>query len=140
MIDVNNRGFTLVELLATVIILSIVIGIGTIAITSMINNAKNKNYDLLITNIKDGAEVYYQECKYANNSGITCSDDYTVTLGDLVTYGYVKGNSTDTDNKYTITNPLDDESISDCKIKITYSNGKVSVGAVTHSGSCPEEY
>ena len=137
----NNRGFTLVELLATLILLALVIGLGSVAITSLINNAKNKNYALLITNIKDGAEVYYQECKYANNSRITCTGNanngYTITLGELVTYGYVKGNSTDESKKYTIVNPLDDENIKNCQIKVTYTSGKTSVSAINPSGSCP---
>lgn len=140
MIGVNNRGFTLVELLATIVLLALVLSIGSIAITSIINSAKDKNYKLLITNVKDGAEVYYQECKYANNSGITCRDDFTITLGELLKYGYIKGNDTDSSDKYIIVNPLDEKNIGDCTIKITYSSGEVSVSAVNPSGSCPTEY
>ena len=133
----NNRGFTLIELLATIVLLALVLSIGSIAITSIIKNAKDKNYDLLITNIRDGAEVYYQECKYANNSGITCRDDMTITLGELLKYGYIKGNDTDSSSKYIITNPHDDENIGMCTIKITYSNGEVSVDTSESGGSCP---
>lgn len=136
----NNKGFTLIELLATIVLLVLVMGISAFAIVSVINNSKEKNYDLLITNIKDGAEVYYQECKYANNSGITCSSNGNVSLGDLVKYGYVKGNDQDNKGKYSLVNPNDNEPINSCVINVAFSGGKVRVSAVTTSGSCPTEY
>ena len=137
----NRKGFTLVELLATLIILAVVMSLGTYSIISIINNSKNKNYDLLISNIKDSAETYYQECRFANNSGITCTKDgdgYTTTLGDLVEYGYLKGNSTDDNKKYTIVNPLDDKSIATCQIRVSYNND-ITITAINPTGSCPTQ-
>ena len=144
----NQKGFTLVELLATIIILALMIGIGTYSITSIIRNSKQKNYENLIDSIKSGAETYYQECKYANNSGITCSYDngkYTTTLGDMVTYGYLKGNDTikteqnnNINGRYTIVNPNDNKSISNCAIEIAFTGGKIIVTDITNSGSCPK--
>lgn len=127
----NRKGFTLVELLATIAILAIVMGIATFSITAIIKNSKEKNYQLLITNIKDAAETYYQECKYSNNTGITCSKNNTdgslkTTLGELLTYGYLKGN--DTEGKNVITNPQKNNiDISSCSIIIKYNNGSISV-------------
>ncbi len=142
MINVNNKGFTLIELLATIVILVLVIGLGSYAITNIIKNSKEENYKLLVKNVKDAAELYYQECKFANsnNTGITCTSDWTVTLGNLVSYGYLKGNDTDSNKKFTIVNPKDNVNISSCKIKINYSGGKVNVSAVNPSGSCPTSY
>ena len=149
----NRKGFTLVELLATLVILAIVLSLGTYAITNIIKSSKEKNYDLLISNIRDGAEVYYQECKYSSkiapNSGITCNSitengvvKYQITLGDLVNYGYLKGNKQDESNykKFTIVNPNDDVSISDCEIRIALIDDKLVINAVNPSGSCPTEY
>lgn len=126
----NNKGFTLVELLATIAILAIVMGIATFSITAIIKNSKEKNYQLLITNIKDAAETYYQECKYSNNTGITCSKNndgsLKTTLGELLTYGYLKGNGTEGTN--VITNPQkNDTDISSCSIIIKYNNGSIKV-------------
>ena len=42
----NNLGFTLVELIATIVILALVMGISTYSISAIINNAKEKNYEL----------------------------------------------------------------------------------------------
>lgn len=141
----NRKGFTLVELIATLVILALVMSLGAYSIISIINNSKEKNYELLINNIKDGAETYYNECRFANNSGINCTkiDDgsYNISLGDMVKYGYIIGNSTNKDDdKYTIVNPNDEENISSCSINIKYENGKIIVSANTTSGSCPTEY
>ena len=126
----NNKGFTLVELLATIAILALVMGIATFSITAIIKNSKEKNYQLLITNIKDAAETYYQECKYSNNTGITCNNNtdgsLKTTLGELLTHGYLKGNGTEGTN--VITNPQkNDADISSCSIIIKYNNGSINV-------------
>ena len=137
----NRKGFTLIELLATLVILALVLSIGTYAVTNIIKKSKEENYKLLISNIKDAAELYYQECNFANkggnNTGILCREDGNVELGNLVEFGYLKGNKQDDDKKYTLVNPKDDENITGCTINVTYSGGKVIVNAVNPSGSCP---
>lgn len=145
--NMNNKGFTLIELIATLVLLVLVMGLGAISITKTIENSKTKDYELLIKNIKDASEVYYQECKYGNiDSNIIngCDDLDNVELGTLVKYGYLTGNSkiNDGTNKYTLVNPNDGESIIDCIIKINYDkdNGKVNVSAVNQTGSCPTSY
>jgi len=138
----NRKGFTLVELLATIVVLTLVLSISTYSVIAIIKNAKKNNYNLLIENIKDASELYYQECKYEydNNSGITCSTDGRVTLGDLVKYGYLKGNSTGSNDKYGIVNPLDNSDISSCVIQIDYQNGSLIVTSISDNSSCSFEY
>lgn len=135
----NKKGFTLVELIATIVVLALVVSIGAYAITNIINSAKEKNYELLIKNIIDASETYYQECKYkySNNSGITCNDN--VTLQDLVNYGYLKGNGTK-DDKMVIVNPKDNINIGECSIAIKYENGKLTIEDKTNNDSCPKKY
>jgi len=134
----NNKGFTLVELIATIVILGIVMSLGTYAIVNLINNSNEENYKLLIEEIKNAGELYYQECKYMKTDEMDC--DGTITLGYLVKYGYLKGNSSDNNDKYTIVNTKDDVDISDCGIKIAYVNGKINVDSVSSGESCPTEY
>lgn len=140
----NNYGFTLVELLATIVLLALVIGIASYSITAIVKNSKEKNYQLLINNIYDSAETYYQECKYTNNTGITCTKDdsgnLNTTLEDLLKYGYLKGNSTDDDKNQSIVNPNDNVNISTCQIKISYLSGTIKVEAINPTGSCPIAY
>lgn len=130
----NKKGFTLVELIATIVVLALVVSISAYAITNIINSAKEKNYDLLIKNIKDASETYYQECKY---SDITCND--TVTLQYLVDYGYLKGNGTK-DNKMVIVNPKDNKNIGECSIAVKYEDGKLTIEDKTNNDSCPKNY
>ena len=130
----NKKGFTLVELIATIVVLALVVSISAYAITNIINSAKEKNYELLIKNIKDASETYYQECKY---SDITCND--TVTLQELVNYGYLKGNGTG-DNKMVIVNPKDNINIGECSIAVKYENGKLTIEDKTNNDSCPKKY
>ena len=64
----NRKGFTLVELLATITILGIIVTIGGVSISSIMKNARENEYKLLVSNIKDAVEAYYQECTYGGGS------------------------------------------------------------------------
>ena len=146
----NNRGFTLVELLATLVILAIVLTIGSFSIIKIIEHSKEKNFNLLLGEIRSAAEMYYQECKYGeslDDDENVCSHDngiYITKLSTLVSYGFLKGNDTIKDDrsvnyqKYTIINPNDEVNISECEISIKYDDGVV-VDAVAPlaNSSCP---
>lgn len=140
----NRKGFTLIELIATIVVLSLVVGISSYAITAIIKKTKENNYASLIENIENAGETYYQECKYVNNGVLECNktDDnaYVVSLGNLVSYGYLKGNDTDNNDKYIVVNPLDNADISACMITISYYNGNIVINSVSDDSSCPSEY
>lgn len=140
----DNKGFTLVELVVTIVLLGIVISIGGYSIINVINSSREKAYELLINDIKSAVELYYQECTYASGTVIAeCHD--TVTLGKLVEYGYLKGNDKrDDGTKLKIVNPKaneDSNDISDCIVSYSYDSGKVLVSAVDSDNvSCPTDY
>lgn len=140
----NNRGFTLVELIATIVILGVVLSITGFAITTVIENARKKNYELLITDIKSAAELYYQECTYMAPSSLTKDENNicdlsSITLGDLVKYGYLSSNDTTENNTSKVIHPDTEKDISSCRIKFTFENDKIKVTAVT-TENCPTEY
>ena len=54
----NKKGFTLVELLATIVILSLVVGIAIFALTSSFKSAKNKTELIFIKNLEDAIDIY----------------------------------------------------------------------------------
>ena len=130
----NSKGFTLIELVATIVVLSIVLGISSYAITGVIKNSKEKNYQLLINEIKAAVEEYHIECNYSEESQ-TCSN--TFTLGSLVTNGYLKGNYQETGGNLTLINPKDDEVISNCEITYSYTDGKYTIDSAQNGTSCP---
>ncbi len=137
----NNKGFTLIELIATILVLALVMSIASYSIINVIKNAKQKNYDLLIEHIKEASETFFQECKYSNNSGINCNsigNGFEITLGELVTYGYLKGN--DSDNNNSLINPLNNNNINNCQISIVYNDGHLSISNNGSSDYCPDNY
>lgn len=138
----NNKGFTLIELLAVLVVLAIIAGIGGYSIINIVNNTRENNYKLLISEIKDSVGLYYQECKYVNDNCIYDGDNISITLGDLVNNGYLKGNDIDDDDKPILVNPKkDDLLISDCEIKFIFDdvNGDVKIVTATQNvtNSCP---
>lgn len=129
----NDKGFTLVELLGTIVILAIIVGISSYSIITVLSNAKKKNYELLIDEIKKASEAYYQECVYGNK----CPYTEDISLGYLVSNGYLSSNDKD-DN---LINPITKENISGCTITVKYdeSKGKVTVVPKSKDDICPSE-
>lgn len=95
----KNGGFTLVELLATLAILSLVVSIVTYSAVGIVNNAKEKSYETTINNIKVATKNYaveqvdetfkWKEFKDSSNclSGETC-EYQCVTIQKLIDTGY----------------------------------------------------
>jgi len=54
----NNKGFTLTELLAVIVILAIIAGISFSLLSGSFKNAKDKTEDLFIDTIRDAMEMY----------------------------------------------------------------------------------
>ena len=135
----NRRGFTLIELLATLVVLALVVSIGAYSIIQILNASKQKNYDILIDNIKSAGETYYNECKYWKNSDV-CGDEFNgeISLTKLVEYGYIKSNGNDKSNSFKLVDPRNNNDISDCQIKVSDDNGKISITNLsTNNDKCP---
>ena len=54
----NRKGFTLVELLATLVILGIVVGLVVVISGNGFKNAKTKSEDVFIATIEDALDIY----------------------------------------------------------------------------------
>lgn len=118
----NNKGFTLVELLATIIVLSIVIGI-TIPITiNSLNKAKEREEKLLIANIRSSVVNLNVECNSGSSLDICSNRKRGITLSDLALSGFLTFEKNSNSRDPQIINPRTNNNISFCKIKVTDDN------------------
>ena len=57
----NKKGFTLIELIATIVVLGIVVGITVVGINYNIDNAKKKSENVFIGTLMDAIEMYFDD-------------------------------------------------------------------------------
>lgn len=73
----NNKGFTLIEVLAVVVILSILLAIATPTVNHLINQNKENNYNNLEDSIIQAAKIYLSDNRYNIKIEGLCSDTDT---------------------------------------------------------------
>ena len=156
----NNKGFTLIEVLAVIAIIAILGLIAVPGVLNSINNSKKSSYNIMISNIKTASQSLYEEVNYMNgkvynydNSGTKTAtpveitnSSITVNLQTLVSNGYLKGTTSEKEGekKLILTNPVDGQNIGSCKITITKEtneSGKVNYkieSKSTTNSSCPK--
>ena len=84
----NNKAFTLVELLAVIAILSVLVLLVLPNITNSVNNHSNKTDKLVLSMIKDAAKLYVEDNKKKFEEN---PYDYScITLTELVDKEYLK--------------------------------------------------
>ena len=86
----NKKGFTLVELLAVIIILGILSGIGIVAVGKIINNSKKQYYKTLKSTIKNAAASYFADHRALLPT--EKNESNSVTVDDLIYFKYLKDN------------------------------------------------
>ena len=138
---IDNKGFTLVEVLAVVVIIGILGGLTAKGVLSSINTGKEASYKLMINSIVTASQTLYEELEYGgstiweysySDNEVKKEEDKKVEVNNkiintnlqtLVSNGFLSGSSGFTDedesgNKYLI-DPKSKENIGNCKIKIT---------------------
>lgn len=86
----TKKGFTLVEILAIIVILGVLIVIVTPNIFSMLQNSKTKAYNNMISTIETAGTLYLNKNKTTIEETIYNSRIFSITLKDLKTKGYLK--------------------------------------------------
>ena len=131
----NNKGFTLVELLAVIVIIMLIAGIGTYAVIRYINTSKNETNKVSINSVKETGISYVKENRdkvmwvdAGSNIESTC-----VSFTALINEGYYKENllSNDNFNNYNFVKVNRD------KGSLSILNGEISDEA---EGFCDEYY
>ncbi len=105
----NNKGFTMVELLAVIALLSIISGTAILAVTRYVSNAQKKTYKNYESNLKGGAVNYltaHTELATSTNLKIYANDllkeGYIDTLTDPINKGKTCNNNNKSKDSYII--------------------------------------
>lgn len=159
---IDNKGFTLVEVLAVVVIIGILGGLTAKGVLSSINTGKEASYKLMINSIVTASQTLYEELEYGgstiweysySDNEVKKEEDKKVEVNNkiintnlqtLVSNGFLSGSSGFTDedesgNKYLI-DPKSKKNIGSCEITITKSNDIYSVESVDSDPICPNKY
>ncbi len=119
MLQLNNKGFTLVEVLLVVAILSVLALIMVLTVGGLIKQNNIDNFNNLKNSIISAAKMHVSENRYS--LGISCHDGnptFNVTLRELVDEGSLSENVIDPRDKENI--DLDNNYVMvtyDCDIK-----------------------
>ena len=84
--NINNKGFTLIELIVTILLLSVISIISFVAINGVIEKNKVSNCETLVNNIKLATKEYISDHRY--------DDDFNVsemTVKTLIDNDYLVG-------------------------------------------------
>ncbi len=155
----NNKGFTLIEVLAVIAIIAILGLIAVPGVLNSINNSKDESYRIMISNIKTASQTLYEEIDYVkgsiyqyNTNGIKTASlvkitnsSMTVNLQTLVSNGLLTGTASTKEGKkiLILINPKDGQNIGSCQIEIkketNITTGKVNykITSVSSNSSCP---
>ena len=122
----NRKGFTLVELLAVIVILAIVVGIAMMTIVPTLSNSKSKSLDVAVETIKryiqDQHELYIlYGSGVGYDSDANGADNYNELVG--------KANSGNGTTGDLLAKTGYDKNIAD--IGWTYSGGQVTITCLT---------
>lgn len=125
----NKKGFSLIELLAVIIILSIIMTIGFVGFGSVQNATKEKMLQTKIEEIETGAQKYGQE--NMNDLTSTCKIggvDYkfckTITVQTILDSGDFESEERDGNRKIVINNVTNEEMNTE-KVCIYKKNNRV---------------
>lgn len=96
----KTKAFTMVELLATLVIIGVIASIVVVGVTNYVNNSRNKTYASHEESLKRAAEAYFLEHSQDNANSIDLNtlnnEGYLDDLLDPVTKTKCQGNVTRT--------------------------------------------
>ena len=105
-----KKAFTLIEMLAILLILAILSLILIPTVKNALGNAKNNAYESQVNIIENAAEKYFMDSEY----NIDGSEKKVIYLADIIKAQYI-------DNDKVI-NPIDEKEMTGCVLVSMYSN------------------
>ena len=112
----NNKGFTLVELIATIALLAVIAIISFVSINEVVTQSKINDCENLVLSIKSAAKEYVSDNRYNNDFDNDNDKIENITSKILIDNNYLSGN---------IANPFDNNKIikaENIKIQIQLNN------------------
>lgn len=103
----KNKGFTLVELLAVIVILAILVTIAVPSTMSISKKIKENMFCEKISSIKNAASLYGEDRRESFTDTYDGYDSETITVEKLVSTGYLKK---DTNESPYVVDPRDKNS------------------------------
>ena len=121
----NNKGFTLVELLAVIVVLALIIGIAVPNAISLSNKSKKRMYISKIDMIIKAAELYGEDHPKSTAIGSCSGTTGIVTVDDLVKDGKVKKDNENKAGKPQVEDPYSGNDMSNLKLCIYRENNQI---------------
>ena len=112
---INNKGFTLVEILAILVILGVIIAIMIPNVNNLIEKNKNNSYNQLIKSIESATKMYISDYRY----NITL-EDKTCTEASMINIKKVANNDI-SDSKIPIKILIDEGNLKTSKDGYIYN-------------------
>ena len=127
-----NKGFTLVELMAVLVLIVIIASIGYAGITAVQRNINQNLWEATVEEIETGAVKYGQDNLNVLNTNETCNIDGSetrncieVTVEFLINSNYIDTDEEDDSEKEIITNNVTGEIVNDNIVCIYLENNRV---------------
>ena len=113
----NNKGFTLVELLAVIVLIAVLSIVAVSTYRGINESSKQKTLDAKIEQITSAAE------KWARENNITTKT--TLSVNTLVVEGYITADSAGTDGLAMLKNPVTAENMICNVVEINFKDGVI---------------
>jgi len=102
-----KKGFTLVEVLGVLVILTIIFAVTIPLVINNVNNTKEKVWEQTVAHIKEGTELYLREYKEDFPDLNVVGSTIEVSLSEIIDNGFMKP---------PIINPITDQTVLDSTI------------------------
>lgn len=115
----NKKGFTMIELLAVIIILAVLLGVTTVSVFSIRKNQEEENYENTISSILTGVKAFTAEHPNRKNPGTTISVQELID-GEYIDFDKEKDLNEKDDKKKLLNKQVSIVSCGDDTIKVRY--------------------
>ncbi|MFA5696744.1 MAG: prepilin-type N-terminal cleavage/methylation domain-containing protein [Bacilli bacterium] len=102
-----KKGFTLVEVLGVLVILTIIFAVTIPLVINNVNNTKEKVWEQTVAHIKEGTKLYLREYKEDFPDLNVVGSTIEVSLSEIIDNGFMKP---------PIINPITDQTVLDSTI------------------------